>query len=100
MVDIVVLSMELSPSVLSLTPPLGSLSQSNGWLVSIHLCICHALAEPLRIHLYQVLVSKHISVSAIVSGFSVCLWDGSPGGAVSRWPFFQSLPPTLSPYFL
>ena len=27
----------------------------------------------------------------LVSGFSGCLWDGSPGGAVSGWSFLQSL---------
>jgi hypothetical protein len=38
--------------------------------------------------------------STIVSGFGDCIWDGSPGGTVSRWPFLQSLLHTLSPYFL
>jgi hypothetical protein len=28
---------------------------------------------------------------SIVSGFGVCMWDGSPGGAVSGWLFLQSL---------
>ena len=35
-----------------------------------------------------------------VSGFGVCIWGGSPGGAVSRWPFFQSLLHILSLYYL
>ena len=54
-------------------------------------CICQALAEPLRRQLYQAPVSKHLLASTTVSGFGDCLWDGSPGGAVSRWSFLQSL---------
>jgi hypothetical protein len=33
--------------------------------VSIHFCICQALAEPLRRHLYQAPVSKILLASAI-----------------------------------
>ena len=29
--------------------------------------------------------------SALVFGIGVCRWDGSLGGAVSEWPFLQSL---------
>jgi hypothetical protein len=62
------------------------------WLAEcIHLCICQVLAEPLRRQLYQAPVRKHLLASTIVSGFGNCIWDGSPGGAVSGWPFFQSL---------
>jgi hypothetical protein len=43
---------------------------------------------------------EHLLASIIVSGFGDCIWDGSPGGAVSGWPFLQSLLLTLSPYFL
>jgi hypothetical protein len=64
--------------------------------VSIHFCICQALAEPLRRPLYQVPVSKIVLTSAIVSEFGGCLWDGSPGGAVSGWSFIPSLLRTLS----
>ena len=53
-------------------------------------------AEPLRRQLYQAPVSKHLLASTIVSGFGNCIWDGSPGGAVSGWPFLQSLLHTLS----
>jgi hypothetical protein len=59
--------------------------------VSIHFYICQALAEPLRRQLNQVSVSKLLLASAIVSRFGGCLWDGSPGGAVSGWSFLQSL---------
>jgi hypothetical protein len=101
---IVVLPMGLQTlsalSVLSLTPPLGS-PCSVQWLAeSIHISICQALAEPFRRQLYQVPDSKHFLASAIVSGFGVCIWDGSPHWAVSGWPFLQSLLCTLSLYFL
>ena len=70
------------------------------WVAArIHLCICQALAEPLRRQLYQAPVSMHFLASTIVSGFGDCIWAGSPGGAVSEWPFLQSLLHTLSPYF-
>jgi hypothetical protein len=42
----------------------------------------------------------HFLISKIVSGFVVCIWDGSPGGTVSECPFLQSLLNTLSPYLL
>ena len=55
-------------SVLSLDSSLGS-SCSVLWLdTSILLRISMALAEPLRKHPYQVLVSKHSQASAIVTG--------------------------------
>jgi hypothetical protein len=58
-----------APSVLSLTPPLGT-PCSVQWLAeSIHLCICQALTEPLRRQLYQAPVSKQLLASTIVSGF-------------------------------
>jgi hypothetical protein len=37
---------------------------------------------------------------AIVSGFGVCWWDGSPGGAVSGWSFLHSLFQFLFFHFL
>ena len=91
LVDIVVLPMELqtpsAPSVLSLTPPLGTLCSVQWLAESIHFCICQALAEPLRRQLYQAPVSMHFLASTIVSGFSNCIWDESLGGTVSGWPF-------------
>jgi hypothetical protein len=104
LVDIVVLPMGLqtpsAPSVLFLTCPLGS-SCSVQWLVvSICFCICQALAEPLRRQLYQAPVSKLFLASTIESGFGVCIREGSPGRAVSGWPFLQFLLHTLSPHFL
>jgi hypothetical protein len=62
------------------------------WMaVSIHFCICQALAETLRRQLYQAPVSKHLLTSTVVSRFGDCMWDGSPGGAVSGWSFLQSV---------
>jgi hypothetical protein len=86
-VEIVVLPMGLqtpsAPSVLALTSPLGSLC--SVWCLAACICICigQALAEPLRGQLYQAPVSKHFLASAIVSGFGVCRWGGSLGGAIS-----------------
>ena len=85
MVHIVVLSMRLqtlsAPWVLSLTPPLGTQCLVQWLAASICLCICQALAEPLRGLIYQSPVSKHLLASKIVSEFGNCIWDGSPGGA-------------------
>jgi hypothetical protein len=93
-----------APSVLFLAPPLGVGGGdlcSVQWLAeSIHLCICQALAGPLRGQLHQAFVSKHLLVSTIVFGFGIHIWDGSPGGAVSGWSFLQSLFHTLSLYLL
>jgi hypothetical protein len=79
-----------APSVLSLTPPLGTVCSVQWLAESICLCICQALAGPLRRQLYQASVSKHFLVSTIVCGFSDCIWVGSQDGAVSGWPFLQS----------
>ena len=61
------------------------------WLVaSIHLCICQALAEPLRSQLYHAPVSKHFLASTIVSrfgdymGWHIPMWD-------SLWIAFPSV---------
>jgi hypothetical protein len=77
-------------------------SSSVQWLaVSFLLCICQALGEPLKsFQPYQASISKHFLASTIAFGFGGCIWDGSPGGAVSGWPFLQSLLHALSPYFL
>ena len=87
------------PLVLSLGPPLETLC-SVQWLAdTIHLCICQALAEPLRKQLYQVPVSKQLLASTIVSGFGDCIWDGPQVGQSLDGLSF-SLCSTLSPYFL
>jgi hypothetical protein len=102
LVDILVLPMGLqtssAPSLLSLTPPLGSLCSAQ-WLAA-RICLCICMAEPLSRQLHRAPVSMHFLASTIVSGFGDCIWDGSLGGTVSRWPFLQSLLHTLSPYFL
>jgi hypothetical protein len=104
LVDIVFLSMGLktpsSPSVLSLTPPFGTPCSVQWVAMSICLCTYQSLLEPLRSQVYQAPISKHFWTSTIVSEFGDCIWYGSPGGAVSGWPFLQSLFHTLYPYFL
>jgi hypothetical protein len=71
------------------------------WLVeSTHLCICQALAESLTTQLYQAPINKYFLASTIMSGFGDCVWDGTPGGAISWWLFLQSFLHTLSSYFL
>ena len=62
--------------------------------------ICQVLSEPLRRQLCQAPLSKRLVASIIVSGLGVCMWYAFPGGAVSGWPFLQSLLHTLSPYLL
>jgi hypothetical protein len=49
------------PWVLSLTPSLGTPCSIQWMVVSIHFCICQALAEPLRRQLYQAHVSLYSS---------------------------------------
>jgi hypothetical protein len=104
LVDIVVLPIGLqspsAPSVLSLTPPLRTLCGVQWLARSILLCICHILTEPLKRQLYQASVSKLFLASRIVSGFVNCIWDGSPGGEVSKWPFLYSMLYTWFPHFL
>jgi hypothetical protein len=80
-----------APWVLSLAPSLGALCSIQWMTVSIYFCICQALAEALRRHLYQAPVSRFFLASALVTGFGGFLWDRSPSGAVSGWSFLQSL---------
>ena len=102
MVDIVVLPMGLqtppTPSVLPLTPLLGILCSVKWLAANIRLCICKALAGPHRRQPYQAPFSMHFLASTIVSGFGNCIWDESPDGTVSGWPFLPSLLNTLFPY--
>ena len=49
------------------------------------------LAELLRGQPYKSPISNCSMSSAIVPRFGVCSWDESLVGAVSRWPFLQSL---------
>jgi hypothetical protein len=80
-----------APWVLSLAPPLQTLCSVQWMAVSIHFYICQALAEPLRRQLYKAPISKYLLASPIVSGFGNCIWDQSPGGAVSERSFLQFL---------
>jgi hypothetical protein len=85
-----------APWVLSLAPSLGTLCSIQWLAVSIHFCICQALAEPLRRLISHTLVSKLFLASTIVSEFGDSKWDGSPGGTLSGWSFLQSLLHMLS----
>jgi len=70
-----------SPSILSLTLPMGTPFSVQWFAARIHLCICQALAEPLRRHLYQAPVNMHFLASAILSGFGSCMYMGW----IPRW---------------
>jgi hypothetical protein len=83
-----------APWVLSLAPSLGTLCSVQWMAVSIHFCICQALAEPLRRQLYQAPVSKLLLASTIVSGFGGYLWDGFP-----RWGSIV-IPSVSTPHFV
>jgi hypothetical protein len=71
-----------APWVLSLAPSMGTLCSVQWMAVSIHFCSYQVLAEPLRRQIYQASVSKLLLAITTVSGFGVCIRDGSPGGAV------------------
>jgi len=80
-----------APSVLSRGP--------HSLLVFICLCICQALAQPLRRQLYQAPVSMQFLATSILSSFGGCIIYGlDPQVGHSEWPFLQSLLQTLSPY--
>ena len=81
-----------APSVLPLSPPLGTLGSVQWLAMSICICIGHVLAERPRSQICQDPVSKHLLASAIVWEIGDCKWDGSPGRAVSGWPFLHSAP--------
>ena len=87
-------------SVLSLTPLLGTPCSVQWLAANINLCICKALEEPLRRQPYQAPFRIDFLASTIMSGFSNCIWDRSPGRTASGWPFLQFLLYTLSPYLL
>jgi hypothetical protein len=78
-----------TPSVTSPTLESGTASSIQWMTVSIHLCICQTLADPLRRQPYQAPISKHFPASTTASGCRDCMWDGSPGGAASGLPFLQ-----------
>jgi hypothetical protein len=95
LVDIVVLPMGLKTPFSSFSPFHNSsigysmLSEMVDWASPF---ILVRLWQSLRRHPYQAPVSKHFLASEM-SGFGGCIWDRSPGGAVS-------LLHSLSPVFL
>jgi hypothetical protein len=64
------------------------------------ICIGQDLEDLLRGQTYQAPVRKLFLAVDIVYDFGVCRWNGSLGGAVSRWLFLQSLLHSLSLHFL
>jgi len=86
-----------APSILSLTPPMGTPCSVRWLAASIHLCICHALAEPLRRQLYQAPVSMHFLASAILSGFGGCMYMEW----IPRWgSLWMDFPSVSAPNFI
>jgi hypothetical protein len=73
-----------APSVLPLTPPLGSLCSVRWLAVSLCICICQALVETLRRQLYQAPVSKHFLTSTIVTA---CGMDPQVGQSLDGLSF-------------
>ncbi|EDL11841.1 mCG147410 [Mus musculus] len=57
--------------------------------VSIHFCICQALAQPHKRELYQSPVNKIFLAYAVVAGFGDCIWDGSRVGQSLDGPSFR-----------
>jgi hypothetical protein len=54
-----------APWVLSLAHSWGTLCSIQWTAVSLHFCVCQALAEPLRRQLYQAPVNKHLLASTV-----------------------------------
>jgi hypothetical protein len=67
-----------APWVLSLAPSLGTLCSVPWIAVSIHFCICQALAEPLRRQLYQASVSKLLLASTKAGSSPLLSLTGFP----------------------
>ena len=104
LVHIVVLLWGCKPlqllGIFSLTPPLGTLCSVQWMAVSIHFCICQALAEPLRRQLYQAPVSKLLLASAIGLGLVVVYGMDAQVGQPLDSLFYSFCSTHLSPYFL
>ena len=74
--------------------------------VSIHLCMCEALAEPLRRQLYHAPVNKLLLLSSIVSEFAGCVYGMDPQVVHSlddhsfiSAPHFVSVTPSMGVLF-
>ena len=65
----IVLQRPLASWVFSLAPPLGALCSNPQLTVSLHFCICQALAQPHKKQVYQGPVNKILLAYAIVSVF-------------------------------
>jgi len=78
------------PSILLLTPPTGTPFSVQWFIADIRLCICHALAEPLRRQLYQAPDSMYFLASSILSSFGSCIymdWIPQVGQALNGHSF-------------
>jgi hypothetical protein len=85
-----------APWVLSLAPSLWTLFSVQWMTMSIHFCICQALAEPLRRQLCQAPVSKILLASEIMSGSG-----GLFMGWIPRWgSLWIVIPPVSAPNFV
>jgi hypothetical protein len=80
-----------APWVLSLALSLGTLCSVQWMAVSIHFCICQALAEPLRRQLYQTSVSKPL----LAIHDSVLFWWLFMGW-ILRWDSLWMVIPSVS----
>ena len=74
--------------------PIPNTSQAG----SFSLCICQILTASQETDISGPSQQALPSLGSV--GFGDCLWDGSSGGAISGWPFLQSLLHTLSLYLL
>jgi hypothetical protein len=92
-----------APWAFSLAPSLGTLYSVQWMAVSIHFCICQALAEPLRRQLYQVLTAifwnqhRDLLTSSLHSHWAAFKLNPSPAWCSFLWVTFLCvlIPPQL-----
>ena len=89
-----------APSVPSPTLPSGTPSSVQWFVCELLPLYLSGSGRATRRQPYQAPVSKNFLASSIPSRFCDCIWDGSPGGAVSTWHFLQSLLHTFVSIFL
>jgi hypothetical protein len=98
LVDVVVLPMGLqypsAPSVLPLTPPLGSPCSVQWLAASISICIGQALPELLRRQLYQASVSKDFLSSTL------WVWCLQMGWFIRWGSLWMAFPSVSAPLFV
>jgi hypothetical protein len=91
LIDIVVLPLGLqttaTPSVRTLTPLLGTLRLVQWLAANVNLCICKGSGRSSQETAIAGSFQHEVLDSTIVSGFGNCIWNESPDGTVSGWPF-------------